>query len=65
MSPIIRVENATDQASIRNVNQLAFGRNDEADLVDALRVAVTPQCHSSPIWTARLSATSSSAIWRS
>ena len=37
MSPIIRLENGADQASIREVNQLAFGRDGEADLVDALR----------------------------
>ena len=37
MSPIIRLENGADQASIREVNQLAFGQDDEADLVDALR----------------------------
>jgi putative acetyltransferase len=37
MSPIIRLENRADQADIRELNQLAFGRDDEADLVDALR----------------------------
>jgi len=37
MSPIVRRENEADQAAIREVNRLAFGRDDEADLVDALR----------------------------
>ena len=37
MSPAIRPETPADHAPIRAVNRLAFGREDEARLVDALR----------------------------
>ena len=37
MSPIVRPETTADHAAIREVNRLAFGREDEARLVDALR----------------------------
>jgi putative acetyltransferase len=37
MSPVIRPEAAADHAAIREVNRLAFGGEDEARLVDALR----------------------------
>ena len=37
MSPVIRPETAADIGPIRDVNRLAFGREDEARLVDALR----------------------------
>ena len=37
MSPVIRPETAADHAAIREVNRLAFGGEDEARLVDALR----------------------------
>jgi putative acetyltransferase len=39
----IRVENADDIHAVRRVNELAFGRPDEAALVDALRAASDPQ----------------------
>ena len=35
--PTIRLELSTDTAAVRRVNELAFGRASEADLVDALR----------------------------
>jgi putative acetyltransferase len=35
----LRLEGAADAARIRRVNQLAFGRDTEADLVDALRAS--------------------------
>jgi putative acetyltransferase len=34
---LIRIETPADQEGIRKVNRLAFGRDDEASLVDALR----------------------------
>lgn len=37
MSVVIRPETAADHPAIRDVNRLAFGRDDEANLVDALR----------------------------
>jgi putative acetyltransferase len=37
MSVVIRPETAADYPAIRDVNRLAFGRDDEANLVDALR----------------------------
>ena len=37
MSPVIRLEVAVDYGSIRQVNRLAFGGEDEARLVNALR----------------------------
>jgi len=37
MSVVIRPETAADIPAIWDVNRLAFGRDDEADLVDALR----------------------------
>ncbi len=40
--PIIRRETEVDLAAIRHVNELAFGRSNEADLVDALRGVATP-----------------------
>jgi putative acetyltransferase len=39
----VRVENAEDIEAVRRVNELAFGRSDEAALVDALRAASDPQ----------------------
>ena len=39
---IIRLETAEDHFAIRRVNELAFGRSNEADLVDALREAALP-----------------------
>jgi putative acetyltransferase len=38
MSPIIRPEMTTDQSAVAEVNRLAFGREDEARLVDTLRI---------------------------
>jgi putative acetyltransferase len=35
--PTIRAETDADQAAVRRVNQLAFGQDDEAGIVDALR----------------------------
>jgi putative acetyltransferase len=40
---IVRLENAEDIEAVRRVNELAFGRSDEAALVDALRAASDPQ----------------------
>lgn len=37
MSPTIRYETIADHEAIRHVNRLAFGQDDEAGLVDALR----------------------------
>ena len=37
MSPAIHTETPADYGAIREVNRLAFGRDDEARLVDALR----------------------------
>ena len=37
MSPVIRPEMPTDHDAIRGVNRLAFGRDEEAHLVEALR----------------------------
>lgn len=37
MNPLIQPETPADHAAIRKVNRLAFGRKDEARLVDALR----------------------------
>jgi putative acetyltransferase len=37
MSPNIRSETPADLASVRHVNELAFGQAEEADLVDTLR----------------------------
>jgi putative acetyltransferase len=39
---IIRVEGPEDVAAIRRVNELAFGRSEEADVVDRLRLADVP-----------------------
>ena len=39
MSVIIRPETSADHEAIRYVNRLAFGQDDEARLVDALRVS--------------------------
>lgn len=39
---IIRAEQATDHESVRRVNEMAFGRRGEADLVDALRQNADP-----------------------
>lgn len=39
----IRAENAEDIPAVRRVNELAFGRSNEAALVDALRAASSPQ----------------------
>ena len=39
---IIRPEAPEDQAAVRRVNELAFGRSGEADLVDALREKARP-----------------------
>ena len=38
----IRAETVTDRESVRGVNEAAFGRPQEADLVDALRGSVNP-----------------------
>jgi putative acetyltransferase len=37
VSPLIRPETSADHEAIRHVNRLAFGQDDEAQLVDALR----------------------------
>src|SRR5215471_16638378 len=37
MNPLIRPETSADHEAIRHVNRLAFGQDDEARLVDALR----------------------------
>jgi putative acetyltransferase len=34
---VIRCENTEDESAVRTVNESAFGRSDEADLVDSLR----------------------------
>lgn len=39
---IVRAETPSDQAEVRRVNQLAFGTDNEANLVDALREHATP-----------------------
>jgi len=39
---LIRAETGDDHAAIRRVNELAFGRKNEADLVDALRESARP-----------------------
>ena len=39
---LIRSETPGDRPAIRRVNELAFGRAAEADLVDALRIAARP-----------------------
>src|SRR5438132_3160971 len=39
---VIRAETIQDRDSVRSVNQLAFGRLNEADLVDALREKTRP-----------------------
>ncbi|MGI9108250.1 MAG: GNAT family N-acetyltransferase [Pyrinomonadaceae bacterium] len=39
----VRVEKAADHAAVRRVNERAFGRPNEAALVDALRETVHPQ----------------------
>ncbi len=39
---IERAETPADQAAVRRVNQLAFGTDDEANLVDALRDHASP-----------------------
>lgn len=39
----IRAETADDRQAVRRVNELAFGRPAEADLVDALRERARPQ----------------------
>lgn len=39
---IVRVEETEDCGTIRRVNELAFGRPNEADLVDALRLNASP-----------------------
>ena len=41
-SILIRAEREEDRASVRRVNELAFGRQNEADLVDALRENAHP-----------------------
>lgn len=41
-SILLRVERAEDCASVRRVNELAFGRANEADLVEALREKARP-----------------------
>lgn len=38
----VRTEDLEDRKSVRRVNELAFGRRNEADLVDALRVNAHP-----------------------
>jgi putative acetyltransferase len=40
--PILRVEQPRDSTGIRRVNELAFARPEEADVVDRLRQADTP-----------------------
>jgi putative acetyltransferase len=42
MEPIIRAETAADVEAVHRVNELAFGRSAEANLVDALRFSVQP-----------------------
>lgn len=42
MEPIIRAETLRDIPDVRRVNELAFGRPAEADLVDALRETAHP-----------------------
>lgn len=39
---VIRTERTGDLEAVRRVNELAFGRSDEADLVDALRQKARP-----------------------
>jgi putative acetyltransferase len=39
---VVRTEKAEDHESVRRVNELAFGRRNEADLVDALRENARP-----------------------
>lgn len=40
---IIRAETAADREAVRGVNESAFGRREEADLVDALRERASPR----------------------
>lgn len=40
---VVRAENAEDYAAVHQVNELAFGRLDEAVLVDKLRAVADPQ----------------------
>ena len=40
---IVRAESEADLPAVRQINELAFGRTEEAALVDALRVAAHPQ----------------------
>lgn len=40
---IVRAESEADVRAVRRINELAFGRPDEAALVDALRLAAHPQ----------------------
>ncbi len=42
MMIVVRTENLEDRKSVRRVNELAFGRRNEADLVDALRANARP-----------------------
>jgi putative acetyltransferase len=42
MTMIVRKETPADHAAVRRVNQLAFGTDNEADLVDALRQEANP-----------------------
>lgn len=42
MEPIVRAETPADVPGVRRVNELAFGRPAEADLVDAVREAASP-----------------------
>lgn len=46
----IRRETAEDIPAVRRVNELAFGRPNEADLVDALRVAAHPSISLVAAW---------------
>src|SRR5258705_3545018 len=40
---VVRAETAEDYPAVRHVNELAFGRPDEAVLVDKLRAVADPQ----------------------
>ena len=40
---MVRAETEDDYPGVRKVNEMAFGRGNEAELVDALRLAANPQ----------------------
>lgn len=51
---IVRAETPDDAARVRAVNERAFGRDAEADLVDALRAAARPHVSLVAEWDGRI-----------